>query len=143
MYRLLLDTNVLLDAMEPGRPESNEACKVLERCNGGGDMGMACAMSLKDVYYVLCKLRGEALAREGVHMLMGLVVVAPTGAEEVDLAMRSNEPDFEDGLVRATAELNGVDFIITRDRSAFANTKVRSVSAAQYLKIVGDELHTS
>ena len=143
MYRLLLDTNVLLDAMEPGRPESNEACKVLERCNGGGDMGMACAMSLKDVYYVLCKLRGEALVREGVHMLMGLVVVAPTGAEEVDLAMRSNEPDFEDGLVRATAERNGVDFIITRDRSAFANTKVRSVSAAQYLKIVGDELHTS
>ena len=143
MYRLLLDTNVLLDAMEPGRPESNEACKVLERCNGGGDMGMACAMSLKDVYYVLYKLRGEALAREGVHMLMGLVVVAPTGAEEVDLAMRSNEPDFEDGLVRATAELNDVDFIITRNQSAFANTKVRSVSAAQYLKIVGDELHTS
>ena len=143
MYRLLLDTNVLLDAIEPGRPESNEACKVLERCNGAGDMGMACAMSLKDVYSVICKLRGEALARECVHMLMGLVVVAPTGAEEVDLAMRSNEPDFEDGLVRATAELNGVDFIITRDRSAFANTKVRSVSAAQYLKIVGDELHTS
>ena len=143
MYRLLLDTNVLLDAMEPGRPESNEACKVLERCNGGGDMGMACAMSLKDVYYVLCKLRGEALAREGVRMLMGLVVVAPTGAEEADLAMCSNEPDFEDGLVRATAELNDVDFIITRNRSAFANTKIRSVSAAQYLKIVGDELHTS
>lgn len=34
--RLLFDTNVLLDALIEGRPESTEAWEVLKRCNGGG-----------------------------------------------------------------------------------------------------------
>ena len=68
---------------------------------------------------------------------MGLVVVAPVGGEEADLALHAGEPDFEDGLVRACAELNDVDFIITRDAAAFRKSRVRSVSAAEYLEIVG------
>ena len=30
---------------------------------------------------------------------MGLVVVAPVGGEEADLALHAGEPDFEDGRV--------------------------------------------
>lgn len=51
--RLLFDTNVLLDALVEGCPQSQEAWKVLGRCNGGSDMGLATSGSLKDVYYVL------------------------------------------------------------------------------------------
>ena len=55
---------------------------------------------------------------------------------EVDnMALNSDEPDFEDGIIRACAELNGADFIITRDKAAFAHSKVRSVTAAEYLEI--------
>lgn len=50
--RLLFDTNVLLDALVEGRPQSQEAWEVLRRCNGGGDMGLVTSGSLKDVYYV-------------------------------------------------------------------------------------------
>ena len=49
--------------------------------------------------------------------------------------MRLNEPDFEDDLVRAVAELEGADFIITRDSAAFAKSKVKSVTAAEYLEL--------
>ncbi len=137
--RLLLDTNVLLDAVIAGRPESDEACRVLELCNGGGDMGFACALSLKDVYYVLERYYGEPRARGAVELLSGLVVIAPVGAEECDLSLRGNEPDFEDGLVRACAELNDIDFILTRDSGAFGRSKVRSVTCAQYLGIAACE----
>ena len=89
-----------------------------------------------DVYYVAAKLRGEPWARDAVSKLMGLLVVAPVDAEVLDEAIRSNEPDFEDGIVRACAELNEADFIITRDRSAFAKSRVRAVSASEYLEIV-------
>ena len=66
---------------------------------------------------------------------MGLLVIAPVDAEVCDLALNSNEPDFEAGIIRACAELNDADFIITRDKAAFANSKVRSVDAAEYLQI--------
>ena len=137
-YRLLFDTNVLLDALVAGRPQSDEACRVLELCNGGGDLGLACTLSLKDVYYVLQKHYGEEMARERIDLLAGLVALAPVSTEECLMSLRGNEPDFEDGLIRACAELNDVDFILTRDSAAFSRSKVRSVTCAEYLRIVGE-----
>lgn len=133
---MLLDTNVLLDAVIAGRPESDEACRVLELCNGGGDAAFACSLSLKDVYYVLERYYDEARARQAVELLAGLVAIVPVGVEECDLSLRGNEPDFEDGLVRACAELNDMDFILTRDATAFERSKVRSVACAHYLDAI-------
>lgn len=96
---------------------------------------MACSLSLKDVYYITSKIYGEDKARELVRSLMRLLVIAPVDAEVCNMALASNEPDFEDGIIRACAELNGADFIITRDAAAFANSKVRSVTATEYLQI--------
>lgn len=67
---------------------------------------------------------------------MDLLVIAPVGAEECELSLRAGEPDFEDGLVRAAAELNDVDFILTRDARAFKRSRVRAVTSAEYLEIV-------
>ena len=44
--RLLLDTNILLDAVSPGRPQSAEAREVLRRCNGFGELGLVTPTSL-------------------------------------------------------------------------------------------------
>lgn len=131
-----MDTNVLLDALDSRRPQSDEACQVLRHCNGGEATAYVCPMSLKDVYYVLAKAHGAETARRGVGFLMDLVVIAPMGSEDCDVSLRSDEPDFEDGLVRACAELNGIDFILTRDAKAFDHSTVRVVDCAKYLEIV-------
>lgn len=47
-------------------------------------------------------------------------------------------PDFEDGLVRAVAELNDVDFTLTRDARAFRRSRVRAVTCAEYLEIFAE-----
>lgn len=135
MCRLLIDTNIMLDAVLSGRPGTDAAREVINLCNGNGELGMACALSFKDVYYIAAKAHGEPWARSAVSHLMGLLVVAPVDAETLAEALQSNEPDFEDGVVRASAELNNADFIITRDKAAFAKSKVRAVSAAEYLEI--------
>ena len=51
------------------------------------------------------------------------------------MSLESNEPDFEDGLIRACAELNDMDFIITRDEAAFRKSTVRAVDCAEFLSI--------
>ena len=134
--RLLLDTNILLDAVCKERPQSQEACDVLARCNGGGDIGFATAMSFKDAYYILSRQYGEASGRKLLGLLLGLVAVAPLGSEECLVSFDSNEPDFEDGLVRACAELNDIGFILTRDAAAFRKSTVRAVTCREYLEIV-------
>lgn len=139
MYRILLDTNILLDSVIPNRPQHDEALALLRWCNGSGDYGFVAATSFNDAYYILCRAYSEAIAREALENLLGLVAVAPVSAEECDRSLRSNEPDFEDGLVRACAELNGADFIITRDEDAFVGSKVKSVTAKEFLLMVDHE----
>lgn len=136
MSRLLLDTNVIIDCAIKGRPQHAEAQRVLGLCNYGGDMGLVSPMSLSDAYHVLHKQHGKAVAHKLIAQLMELLVIAPVSAEHCSLAISTNEPDFEDALIRAIAELEDVDFIITRDKAAFKKTKVRSVTAAEYLEIV-------
>lgn len=136
--RLLLDTNILFDLLDKARPQSEEAVKVVRRCNGGGDMGVVSSQSLKDVYYSLCKRTSESYARRQIGTLMDLLVIAPVSAEECEAAMRSDEPDFEDGLIRAVAELNDADVILTRDAEAFKRSRVPSMTCREYLKMVGE-----
>ena len=133
MSRLLLDTNVLLDCIDPSREFHDDAMRLIARCNGGGDIGIASSHSLNDAYYILSKLYDEPSARTAIGILADLVVIGPIGAEETLLALDSNEPDFEDGLVRACAELNDVDFIISRDEKAFRRATIRRLTAAEYL----------
>lgn len=137
--RVLFDTNVLLDAVVSGRPQSEEAWKALEQCNGGGDLGLVTSGSLKDVYYVLSRGGHEAEARRALEALRELLVIAPVGAEECELSLKSREPDFEDGLIRACAELNDVSFILTRDAKAFKTSRVRALNCAEYLEICAIE----
>lgn len=136
--RLLFDTNTLLDALVEGRSESTEAWEVLKRCNGGGDMGLVTSGSLKDAYYVLSRGGREAAAREAIELLMELIVMAQVGAEECELSMRSDEPDFEDELVSSCAELNDVAFILTRDDRAFRTSRVRSLTCSEYLELFAE-----
>ena len=89
MCRLLIDTNVMLDAVLSGRPGTDAAREVINLCNGNGELGMACALSFKDVYYITTKVHGEPWARNAVRNLMGLLVVAPVDAEVLDMSMRS------------------------------------------------------
>lgn len=133
MHRLLFDTNILLDCVDPSRASHDEAVRLAAQCNGGGDMGIASSHSLNDAYYIMSRLYDEPSAREAVRVLSELVVVAPIGAEETLLALDSNEPDFEDGLVRACAELNDADFIVSRDEKAFRKATIRRVTAQEYL----------
>ena len=136
MYRLMLDTNVLLDAVDPSRSESAAARSVLSWCNGSGDRGIACSASLKDVYYIMERRYSEPIAREAVERLTGLLSIGNLGPEECLDALISNEPDFEDGLVRSCAELNDADFIITRDAAAFAGSPIKSMTPRLFEKTV-------
>lgn len=135
-YKCLFDTNVILDYMLR-RPEYETARKMLRAAAGGSIEGCVCSLTLKDCYYVGSKALSEPVARSAVRDLMRLLTVLSVGMEECERSVESNEPDFEDGLVRAAAELNDVDFIVTRDEGAFARSSVRSVAPDVCLDIVG------
>lgn len=105
-------------------------------------MGLASPGSLKDAYYLLTRQFDEPTGRAAIKYLLDLLVVLPFDGEGCLIAVESNEPDFEDGMIRATAELNDVSFILTRDKAAFNNSTVRKITCREYLDIVESERRT-
>ena len=126
--KVLLDTNVMLD-LALARPEGFDAAATIAEAVAYEEVvAYVCATSLKDLYYILSKAMGEKDARTYIKAVMDDFIICSVDYALCRQAADSDEPDFEDGLVRACAENARVDFIVTRDVTAFARSKVRSIA---------------
>ena len=63
------------------------------------------------------------------------MTVLPVDAECCGDAVASNEPDFEDAIIRAAAEQAHAEFIVSKDMAAFANSRVRRIVPADVLTL--------
>lgn len=99
--RAFLDTNFLLDCVLPGRPEHAAAQTIKGLVDVGLIEGVVSACSLKDAYYILTKQAGEARGREVVRDCLKSYSVESLDQEACFASAYSDEPDFEDGCIRA------------------------------------------
>ena len=135
MSNVLLDTNILLDYVLSERPESDSAVQLFRAIFNGDLSGFVAASSLNDFYYVVRKFIGDQAARDWIRVFLRAFTVEELDIEICATAADSDEPDFEDGCVRAIAERAQVDFIITRDKKAFARSWVKTYSAREFLEL--------
>lgn len=133
--KLFLDTNILLDAAIGGRPGWSAAILLIEELVHEDVVGYIAASSLKDVYYVLTEYVGETEAREFIASLEDLLEIVSVDDAICRIAIASDEPDYEDGVIRACAESDPVDFIISKDKDAFARSSIKRLSAQDYLDL--------
>ncbi len=133
--KILVDTNVLLDACMNERPNWEYANILLDEIAYGNVEAFIAATSLKDVYYVLSKYAGESAASSFVRAAPDAFTILAIDSAICRIAASSNEPDFEDGLIRACAESANVDFIVSRDEKAFARSRIKRLSAEEYVNL--------
>lgn len=134
---LLIDTNVLIDFCDKDRPCHDDAVQLVHAAAKRGDVDLVVLVSsLKDLYYILCRrLQDERLARQATEVASRSVfTVTDLLASYAPLALLSNEPDFEDGLVRAAAEELGAEAIVSRDERAFVQSRVPRLDARQAIE---------
>lgn len=131
MHRVMVDTNVLIDLVSSSRPAHGRTVAAVVALLGSGDFeGCVLSSALKDVYYVYCRHYGdEPSARRAIRELRRMFALFNLTPSIVDAALDSDEPDFEDGLVRAAAELTDCDFLLTRDAPGFLSAGFEKVDA--------------
>lgn len=132
MTRVLIDTNVLIDLVSASRPAHGETVSAVRSLLVADDVeGCILSSSLKDVYYVYCRHYGdEAAAREAIRELRRMFVPLNLTTQVIDAALDSDEPNFEDGIVRAAAELAECAYLLTRDAPAFSGARFEKIDAA-------------
>lgn len=134
MSRVLVDTNVLLDLVSESRPDNADTLAAVSRALRSGAELLVLASSLKDVYYVYERHYGsDADARRAVALLMDLTRVVDLTVGMAAAALVSDEPDYEDGIVRAAAEAHGCDLLLTRDAPGFLGAGFEKVTAQELI----------
>lgn len=128
----------MLDYLSPTREMHLDAVSALEQLLESDTYEpVILAASIKDAYHIMCRQYGqwrEELVRDRLDCFQQIVTVVELTNEVLDRAFSSDEPDLEDGIVRATAELRGAAAIITRDNTAYTSSTVPSMTAREFLQ---------
>ncbi|MDO4289935.1 MAG: PIN domain-containing protein [Eggerthellaceae bacterium] len=125
--RLLVDTNVALDALARREPFYEKARLLfLLGYAHEAELWMS-ASQMTDVFYIYTGGR-RSLAIEGkkrMKLLRKCVHVVTFGEAEFDEALSSTWADLEDACVYQAARRAKADFIITRDTKGFKQSPIR------------------
>jgi len=158
--RILLDTNVWLDAFLPGRVHKEAACSVLALSQRARIDLLYPVHILPDVFYLslidlkrnlarlypdrqeLCAQAARTTAWEFVNTMRE--VATAVGADQADVWLAcKREPlhdDVEDNLVVAAAERAKADFLVTSDRKLIAHSPVATLSPEDMVALLATTL---
>ncbi len=132
--KILLDTNVILDIVLERHPFAQAATAVLQAVRENDSVLFVTATTITDLYYIIRKAKGHAVALNFTKDLLEFVEVAGVDREVIINALRSQIADFEDAIQESAARLQNIDVIITRNVADFAYSTIQVHNPASFLK---------
>lgn len=132
---VLVDTNIIIDALANREPYADNAKKILEKCAAREVTGILAANSIPNMFYILRKNFSQDERRFLLKNLCNIFKISDLNAKKI-LAALENEKfvDFEDCLQEECAVESMADYIVTRNPADFANSRVKVILPEEFLK---------
>ncbi len=132
---VLIDTNILLDFIQH-RENFSDSEIIIKLCASGDINGFMAAHSVPNMFYILRKNFTDEERREILLSLVELIPVASIDQTKIIAALNQKTFfDFEDCLQAECAKVAKADYIITRNVKDYEESKVKAVTAADFLKL--------
>lgn len=134
--KILVDTEVLIDYLLEREPYFENAKKIVSLCAEGKVKGCIAAHTIPNMFAIL---RKDYDTKELREVLFDLCLIFDV--EEIDktklFAGISNEDfsNFEECLLMECAKAYGADYIITKNVSDYAASKIKAIEPEDYLKL--------
>ena len=90
--------------------------------------------SLKDFYFITRRDFSEETRRAWISLFLDAFLLVGFDRHVCEEALSSDEPDYEDGLIRSAAECEGCQYLISRDETAFATSVVTRLTPEEYIR---------
>lgn len=131
--KILLDTNIVLDVLLKREPFCQEAKEIFGQIESGKINGFLCATTITTIYYLVSKTTTVSNANNIIQKLLLLFEIAHVNKEVLQQALQNSGKDFEDSVIYTSAELCGIDVIISRDLKGFKKSKVITKLPKEFL----------
>ena len=131
---VLLDTNIIVDVALERQPHFEASQQVLLLVEQGQIEGYISASTFGDLYYIIRRSRGREWTTEFINWLVTYCQIATVNEAVIRIALTSNFRDFEDAIQYATAVINQLDAIVTRNPQDFPVTTPRIMTPNQLIQ---------
>ncbi|MBD5474248.1 MAG: PIN domain-containing protein [Lachnospiraceae bacterium] len=124
--KVLIDTNVIVDALTSREPWKESAEKIfLMAANRIMDVYIT-ASSATDIYYLVRKyLHSTEQAKQVMGKLFSLMGILTVTEDECVDALASAVSDYEDAVIERTAVKADMDYIITRNVKDYQGAMIK------------------
>lgn len=122
--RVLLDTNVVLDVLLKRDPWLVDAKTLWQAVDDERLTAYLSASAVTDIFYVARRLTDIIRARQAVQVCLDAFEIAAVDRAVLERAQVLSGFDFEDNVQIASAELNELDAIVTRNPGDFGGSPV-------------------
>ncbi len=134
--KILIDTNILLDVLMKREPHYLSAAKVWTLVKESFVQGYISAISVNNLYYIIKKINGQAIAEEFIDEILNDFEVVSLSKDILKQSRTIKKLDYEDLIQYFSAIHSGCDLIITRNKKDFPAVGIRTVSSNDFLKII-------
>ena len=138
--KILLDTNVIIDALTSREPWNKSAEKIfLMGANHIVDMYIT-AGSATDIYYLLRKfVKDTAGSKQIMSKLYSLIGILDVTAANCVEALASPISDYEDAVVEKVAASKEMDYIVTRNIKDYQEGAVKVILPDELISMLEEE----
>jgi predicted nucleic acid-binding protein len=134
--RVILDTNVLVDAAVRGRPYHREAVRLIDFVEQGRLSGVLTPLSLGTLWYLGTDVY-DTDPRPLIQDLSQLMDLAPMGRAVLGRALDYDpDTDFEDMYLAEAGLSAGAEGIATRNASDFAPTELTAYHPRELVQML-------
>lgn len=134
--KILLDTNVLVDAALERQQFFENSLEVLTRIHQGQLEGYISASTISDLYYIVRKEKGKALTLEFINDIVTFCQIATIDDAAIKMALGLNFRDFEDAIQYSVAVINHLEAIVTRNPQDFEDIPLQILTPAQLIELL-------
>ena len=132
--RALLDTCIIIDAMQSREPFSKDAQELFLAAANHLFVGCITAKASTDIYYLMHRhTHSDKASREVLSKLFSLFEVSDTAGIDCRRAIPSPVADFEDAVMIETASRTEVDCIVKRNEQDFIKSTVPVLTPKDFL----------
>ena len=138
--RVLVDTCVIIDALQSRVPFAEAAQKLFIYSANMQFEGYITAKSITDIYYLTHRLtHSDAETRKILSKLFTLFHLLDTTSLDCRKAISSEIGDYEDAIMVETAIRSEMDCIVTRNVKDYAKSSVKVCEPSALIKLLEEE----
>ena len=130
--KVLYDSDVLLDCILKRDPHYIESSKALYKAVSHKVEGFIASHSVLNIAYILRKKYSNSELRSLLKKLINYLPVISIDSRVINKALDSDIKDLEDAVINYSAEINGVNCIITRNLEDYKNSTVLAISPYEF-----------